>query len=140
MLLETTRDLQLYRGTPAGLLVSGLFPDVKADPNRNPGAVIRHFTFTADPSVNGSYFWAYAGGVTYLDGTCQKTDQAGVLAASNRPGRTSVQFMSFLYADQRDWAPPAVHVFNRTLNEPTDCSATVMADPAFAQPARSPVS
>ena len=69
---------------------------MKADPNRNPGAVIRHFTFTADPSVNGSYFWAYAGGVTYLDGTCQKTDQAGVLAASNRPGRTSVQFMSFL--------------------------------------------
>ncbi len=124
--------LKVYRASPEGLLVSGLYPDAPVNPDRDPSTVLHRFSFTADPSVHGSYFWRFADGVTLLDGTCQKTDRTGILAAADRQGAISVQFVTFLYADQRDWAPPAVHVFSRVLSEPTDCSNAVMSDPAFA--------
>ena len=124
--------LEVYRATPEGLLVSGLFPRAPVNPDRDPGLALRGLAFTADASVHGSYFWKFADGVTLLDGTCQRIDKAGLLAAAARPGAVSVQFATFLYADQRPWAPPSVHVFSRTLHEPTDCSSTIFADPAFA--------
>ncbi len=124
--------LKVYRATPDGLLVSGLFPDAHVDPDRDPGTVLHGLSFTADPSVHGSFFWKFADGITFLDGTCQKTDRPGLIAAATRAGAISVQFMTFLYADQRPWAPPALHVFSRALDEPTNCTDTILADPSFA--------
>jgi hypothetical protein len=91
--------LKVYRGTTKGLLVSGLYPDAPVDPDRDPGTVLHGLTFTADPSVHGSYFWPFAEGVTFLDGTCQKTNKEGLLADAARTGGISVQFVTFLYAD-----------------------------------------